>query len=140
MNPIFIYSKIEALFGDAIDINPLRFATDPRDLPEGAYVVCAASLQAVPDLEKNYTADATIEFSLVIPCDEEIDRKVTENAFSMMLDELYTNLIPEALNEADDGEGPFVKFYSVLPDSVSAPEYDEHRLVQRITFKAQVQF
>lgn len=141
MNPILIYRKIEALFGEAIATIPLRFATDPGDLPEGPYAVCAASTQAMSDLEGNHTAEATIEFSLVIPISSRVNRLTTEDAFSVFLNELYTNLFPEALNDADDGEDPkAVFFYSVVPDSVSTPEYDEFRITQRVAFKAEVQF
>ena len=141
MNPILIYQKIEALFGDGIDLFPLRFATDPRDLPEdAAYVVCAVSLQAMPDLEANHTAEATIEFSLVIPISENIDRRATEDLFTDFLNELYKNMFPEALNDADDGENRNVTFYEVSPESVPAPEHDNFRIVQSATFKASVQF
>lgn len=140
MNPNLIYQKIDALFGGGIDLHPLRFATDPDDFPEGTYAVCAVSLQATPDLERNHTAEATIEFSLVIPISETIDRRATEDLFTDFLNELYTNMFPEALNDADDGENRNVIFYEVFPESIPAPEHDEFRITQSITFKASVQF
>lgn len=120
---------------------PIRFATDPSDLPEGyGYISVAVSLQAAPDLETNHTAEATIEFSLVMPIIRGLTRAGVEAKFETILSILTQMLTSFNLNDEEtSGDAP-VRFYSVHPDNVPVPEYDEFRITQSITFKASVQF
>ena len=141
MNPNLIYKKIESLFHGSVSDFPLRFATDPSDLPEGyGYISVAVSLQATPDLETNHTAEATIEFSLVMPIIRGLTRAGVEAKFETILSILTQMLTSFNLNDEEtSGDAP-VHFYSVHPDNVPVPEYDEFRITQSITFKASVQF
>lgn len=156
MNPNLIYKKINALFPFGIVYSeismgsegfgaptfrqlPLRFGADPSDLPEDTpYIVCAVSLQAMPDLETNHTAEATIEFSIVIPILENTDWAYVETAFDEILSTLYVDMRSDKLNILAPNVP--VRFYSVHPDNVPVLEHDEFRITKSITFKASVQF
>ena len=140
MNPNLIYKKIESLFHGSVSDFPIRFATDPSDLPEGyGYISVAVSLQATPDLETNHTAEATIEFSLVMPIIRGLTRAGVEAKFETIVSILTRMTCFNLNDEETSGDAP-VRFYSIHLDNVPVPEYDEFRISQSITFKASVQF
>lgn len=140
MNPNLIYKKIESLFHGSVSDFPLRFATDPSDLPEGyGYISVAVSLQATPDLETNHTAEATIEFALVMPIIRGLTRAGVESKFETIISILTRMTCFNLNDEETSGDAP-VRFYSIHLDNVPVPEYDEFRITQSITFKASVQF
>lgn len=71
--------------------------------------------------------------------DPEWNRKAAA-IFERVFDDLFATLSAATLNDTEiAGDAP-IEFYSIEPESVNTPEYDEFRIVQRATFKAFVQF